>query len=129
MHIDTDASLSFTEVAHYDGSKINEPNLPDLCRILEGRKQREAYAFFCHYFLPAVVGKKKWEKAMRAGGKVSNLATISDEALGLMFLENSWDLWTWIHGGKIGSKPETKYTKGRGKLARKSSGWSRVGVS
>jgi len=107
-----------------------KPKLPELPTMLEGRrKQREAYSYFCHYFLPVVVGKKKWQKAVQAGGKVSVLATVSDEALGLLLLENSWELWMWSANGKVGPLPETRYTTGRGKFARKSSGLSAEGVS
>jgi len=128
-HTNAFCTIFFAEVATYDGKKLTEPKLPELSAMLEGRKEREAYGYFCHYFLPAVVGKKKWRKAVRNGAKVSGLAMVSDEALGLLLLENSWELWMWIVNGKLGTEPKTRYTTGRGKLARKSSGWSAEGVS
>jgi len=45
----------------------------------------------CNHFLPCVVGKKRWKMQIRAGKKVNDVATVSDEAFVLLVLENIWE--------------------------------------
>lgn len=116
--------------------------LPSLEQILEGRKEEEAYAHFCYYILPYVVGRSRWGYMLRISSrKFEWVASISDEALGLLLLENSWDRWTWESGRtkeqirEDAQKdqpecPPTKYSvkRGRKKVPRSSSGWTNEGI-
>jgi len=116
--------------------------LPSLEQILEGRKEEEAYAHFCYYILPYVVGRSRWGYMLRISSrKFEWVASISYEALGLLLLENSWDRWTWESGRtkeqirEDAQKdqpecPPTKYTvkQGRKKVPRSSSGWTNEGI-
>lgn len=51
-----------------------------------------AFVFF-EFFLPGVVGKKKFKNRVDLQ-RVSDIATISDEAFAILLLENSWEKWT-----------------------------------
>jgi len=130
--------LILTEVWKHTGDKPNKPKLPHLDAMRKGRSELEAYAFFCYYFLSAVVGKTKWEKATQTGAPVSTDATTSDEAMALLLLENCWDYWEWMawghkddegQGSERNPAPEVLYTSGCGKMARKMSGWSKRGIA
>jgi len=109
--------------------------------MVKGREDPDAYSFYCHFFLPYVVGRSKWNYMMRTQIKIQVVAQPSDEALGLLLLENSWDRWTWEHGKtkdeikedakkKEPECPKTKYTIGRGRkdLRRSCSGWTNQGI-
>ncbi len=94
-----------TELTHYvcaevlkEGSRKlfnEEAELPELKDISAGVRDAEdprvAYIFF-DFFLPAVVGKKKYKNRV-AYEPVSKIATVSDEALAMLLLENSWEKW------------------------------------
>ena len=71
--------------------------LPELSDMMAGREEPEAHAFYCHFFLPCVVGRTKWNYMMRNHKTIDSVATSSDEALGLVLLENSWNRWSWEH--------------------------------
>jgi len=130
--------LACSEVCQYDGSKEEEPEGPDLNELLDkGRQDPKAYTFFCHFFLPHVVGKQRWRNGIKTGAAISKLATVSDEAFTLLILENSWDRWLWEVGKskeeikaaiEDGTIPQAKYTLGKGQKARKNMGWSEDGM-
>jgi len=109
--------------------------MPPLESMLEGRKNQNTYAFFCHFLLSTVVGKIKWKKATKTGGRVSNLATCSDEAMALWMLENSWEKWSYV--ANIGNEklvnraeaPDVRYTTGRGRSAMKYAGITKEGIA
>ena len=63
--------------------------------------------------------------------KVSDVATISDEAFALLLLDNGWEKWVDSHGREDGKTDvETKHTRGgRGKGgATKFTGWAKEGL-
>ena len=62
--------------------------------VLELRKNREAFKFFCFHFLASVVGIKKWEVNCNKM-LVSEFVTASDEAWALLMLEGNWDKWMY----------------------------------
>jgi hypothetical protein len=62
--------------------------LPDLDDFLLVRDKPHIYFLL----LPCIVGKVNWKKAT-PGKLVTQVATPSYEALALLILENSWDVW------------------------------------
>jgi hypothetical protein len=62
-------------------------------QFLQLRKNRKAFQFFCEKFLSVVVGKNKWKDGRLFHHKVSKVATVSDEAMALLHLENNFDRW------------------------------------
>ena len=73
--------------------RASENNFPTLAHILKGRTNRHnAYTFYCDYFLQCVVGRRGWKKGVDST-EVREIATVTDEAFGLLLLENSWDKW------------------------------------
>jgi hypothetical protein len=56
------------------------------------REDSGAYTWFYDFVLSCVVGRNKWRQfsSERPG---CTLASVSDEALALLLLENSWDCW------------------------------------
>ena len=73
------------------------------------------YLNFCDYFLPSVVGKRKW-KQHRMRSHLSSFVTPSDETFAILLYENSLDRWNDLY------KQKMKQTGGRytpdGKLKR-----------
>lgn len=126
---------TLTEVWKHDRTKLEQPKMPLLDSIMEGWKNKDAYAFFCHYLLAVVVGKVKFRKATKNGTRLSSIATCSDEAMALFMLENSWDYWSYI--ANLGNEKlvdrsvalDVKYTKGHGNMARKYAGITNEGIT
>ena len=121
----------------YNGKKNDEPEAPELEDMLQGRSNAEAYTYFCHFFLPHVVGKNRWRNGIRKGAAINTLATVSDEAFALLLLENSWDRWLWevdktkaetLQVIENETTPPTLHTLGKGKKARKNMGWTSNGL-
>jgi hypothetical protein len=88
-----------------------------------------AYDLFCNHFLQCVVGRRNWRAGVEAK-EVRDVATMTDEALCLLLLENSWDKWVDMAVNKTGkSDVESKFTSGGiGKNSKKYMGWSRDGL-
>lgn len=62
------------------------------------RSDKKSYTWFYDDVLSCVVGKKHWRKhCTHATGM--KLASVSDEALGLLILENNWAPWCLRSGG------------------------------
>jgi hypothetical protein len=61
--------------------------------FLEMRRNTEAYTVFYSTFLPVVVGRSLLKKLVADKDTVEEVATISDEALTLLGLENYGDRW------------------------------------
>ena len=57
------------------------------------RRNNEAYTVFYSTFLPVVVGRSLLKKLVADKDTVEEVATISDEALTLLGLENNGDRW------------------------------------
>lgn len=56
------------------------------------RKNPGAFKTLCESFLPHVVSVAKWNRDYLVE-KVSDFASISDEAFTLLTLENNWEVW------------------------------------
>lgn len=70
-----------------------EIGMPSLSQFKDGVREDPGVAFvFFEYFLPGVVGRKKYKNVV-AFKIVSKIATISDEAFAILLLENSWNKW------------------------------------
>jgi hypothetical protein len=61
--------------------------------FLEMRRDNAAYTVFYNTFLPVVVGRLLLKKLVADKDTVEEVATISDEALTLLGLENYGDRW------------------------------------
>jgi hypothetical protein len=62
--------------------------------FLEMRKgNHKAFRFFCEQFLSIVVGETRFKNGMRMKKPVSEIATISDEAMALLIIENHYNVW------------------------------------
>ncbi len=68
------------------------PVVPAEDAFLAVRRNYEVARVFFNYFLPSVVGKATWKKEATQK-RVSDIATVSDEALALLLLENSRETW------------------------------------
>lgn len=101
-----------------------QKSVPSEADILELRHNYEVAKIFFDYFLSAVVGKVKWKKQVMQK-KVSEIATISDEAMAILLLENSRDKWlaTYNNSEQI---PPTRYTA-NSRYARRYGGWKDEG--
>ena len=70
---------------------------PDLTEMLGMRSNQEAYRFFWMVFGPHVYGKDSYRKEVFAPFMSEEMArkvfTESDEAWGLLILEDNWELW------------------------------------
>jgi hypothetical protein len=51
-----------------------------------------AYTYFANTILPKIVGPTKW-RGQVTKRTISQIATPTDEAFGLLLLENSWENW------------------------------------
>jgi len=102
------------------------------------RKDYEHYAWFYDNVLSFIVGRNRWrEQSASVCGAA--MATPTDEALGLLILDNSWDYWIHKHHSKASAeggngsttkknkKVKTKYTM-EGSGSREFKGWSEAGL-
>ena len=64
--------------------------LSDFLRL---RSDPDAYSDYFKYFLPAVGRKSFWRHLVSNAKCDSDLATVSNEAFGLLVLENHWERW------------------------------------
>lgn len=60
--------------------------------IKDKRKDKVGYAYFYDNILSFVVGRKVWRKAVKVD-LVTKVASVGDEAMALLFVENSWEVW------------------------------------
>ena len=95
------------------------------------RKNGKAFRQFCDKILPCIVGRARWDKVV-ACKFVSKMSTGTDEAWGLILLENSWELWEQMAnapGGKVMAKDRkaTIWTNLEGR-PKKNEGWGDKGI-
>ena len=129
--------------------------MPAMEDILEMRSRPKIYVSFFSYFVRAVVGRSRFDHRVQDvnSKRDKDLATVSDEALALLLVENSIGRWTDIFvRNNFGTPPRksgqksnktrsesdvmTKYTSGgiftRGEddtmTTRGSKGWSAEGM-
>ena len=84
--------------------------------------------FFCEYFFKCIVGSKAWKKEI-ANKKLSQIMSVSDEALAYLIYENNKTVWMRMIVTKNMKKSDikTKYTAERGGNVL-NNGWSREGL-
>ena len=126
-----------------------EKNVPSSRNILALRKLgtnqvNDSYIYFCEKFLKCIVGAQTFSRGVKNKCKLSVIATPSDEALALLFLENSEYKWSMdfekkkkgeevdVQDNNVGTAP-TKYTcAGQNKqqkgFTRKYGGWKNEGI-
>ena len=63
--------------------------------FLKLRSDDQTMRLFCENILSQVVGKNVWKEGVYHM-KVSELASVTDEAFGLLALENIWDEWIGV---------------------------------
>ena len=81
-----------------------------------------AFTFVVEHLVPAVIGKKTWNKS-KCTEIVSTTFSPSDEAFLYLILSNSYDLWKSANGSKVGTGTLTK--DGTNK---KYCGWTKQGM-
>ena len=127
----------FTGRLVVEESNDDGPKMPSLDSMLEGRENMEAYSYFAYYFLPIVVGKHVWRKRFEAKKNFNDLASTSDEAFGLLLLDNSWDRWKFLKGkdkqaikeaNDRGELPRTKFSTGKAGDHKRNHGWDYEGL-
>ena len=108
--------------------------------VKELRSDRPLFELYVKNFLSIVVGKNMFNKR-KGTDLLSQYTTISDEAYGVLALENSIELWTHEvvekfqkDGGKAAANhqntttPKKKYTSNAA-AAKKFGGWDRAGIA
>jgi hypothetical protein len=96
--------------------------------VNEGRKNHESYYFFVRHYLVCAGGKKETSQLQHESP--SSVFTISDEAMVLWQLENSWDIWIDMKAKGVTNKStlDPKYTVSGDKGgSRKFGGWTSEG--
>ena len=77
------------------------------------KNTNNSYNFFYDCIMGCVVGKTEWKRLVRLGEPMSTLFSVSDEAFGLLLLENSWKRWKHIHNNPDFTEQEKKKVKAR----------------
>ena len=70
------------------------------------KEAKAAFMWFGNTIVECVTGKKSWKKKKELG-LMSECCTISDEAFGLLLLDNYWDRWVDLYE----KKPKKEVTK------------------
>jgi hypothetical protein len=114
----------------YNSTNAKFPSLEDFMMLHEGG---DTYELFTRCFLRKIVGEKEWSNNCYRS-LLSEYCTASDEAFGLLTIENNYDRWTYMQGsGDYGDEtkmaPQALYTNSgnakHGKGApRRFQGWS-----
>lgn len=73
-------------------NNVPQENTPSLQAFLSLRSNETAYLQFCYTILPLVLGRKVW-KLFPTKTKLTKIASPTDEAWGLLVLENNWEMW------------------------------------
>ena len=122
------------EPHHRSMEGVNMPS--SINDVLQLRKDKETYRWFFTQMLPPIIGKTKLCKSLNQGAKLYALVSTSDEAYGILLLENNWKYWEWeehmcmgLLQGDYRPRPVPRYTTGRGGKARRLQGWSPAGVA
>ena len=133
--------LCFSADFCYSYDKLKQ-NIPSFKHVLTlSANEGNTYSNVCDMLLPVVVGVREMKTGMKQGRLISDIATVSDEALCIAILENSWDKWVHLYENKDDSSdnenedeenrsvPNSKWTyDGRGAGAKKYLGWNRDGI-
>jgi hypothetical protein len=84
-----------------------------------------AYSEFCDHVLLHVVGRDLWKRRAHTHD-MSQIATVSDEAFGLLLLENGWETWKAMFAMED-DIPSPKYSV-HGPGTKKFQGWREEGI-
>ena len=116
-----------------DNNEDNEIFKTDIINIFDyGSTEQEFKSnltyFFCEYFFKCIVGSKTWKKEI-TNKKLSQIMSVSDEALAYLIYENNKIVWMRMIETKNTKKTDvkTKYTAERGGNVL-NNGWSREGL-
>lgn len=110
--------------------------MPRIEKIFEGRKNREAYSKFCDYFLGYGIAEGADHfRNVKVKEKISDIASIVDEAFVLLALENGYDMWkhqvmksrSMEDSGKE-REPSWKWTA-NARVCKMGEGWQREGLN
>ena len=110
---------------------MKNDTMPSLEEIKKGRSNQTVYMTFCDLFLCQVVCKSKWNRVFKLT-KLTEVATRSDEAFGLLVLDNNYARAKhWATEELAGTaketiqkgQPATKWTK-EGGNAQVGKGWT-----
>ena len=79
--------------------------------MLELSNNKEAYSYYIEHFLPIVIGKKnlpgcKFKQFSQC--TIDELATTTDEAFGLLALQNAWECWNLLKHKILKEKRSTR---------------------
>ena len=89
--IGTNSEGSLTLLLHFRQKKKGD--VPTLTKILHMRSDvNSAYTYFANTILPKIVSLTKW-RGQVTKRTISQIATPTDKAFGLLLLENSWENW------------------------------------
>ncbi len=103
--------VTVQEIVYYDDKKkferwdgINDeipqrPRMTCLAEYLDSMRNNRPDLFrkTVKIYMPILCGKKLWEKEKASAEKtISQIISISDEAMLLMVLENCWDHWRLV---------------------------------
>ncbi len=93
--------------------------MPTIAEFQEGRKNKDAYSFFCYFFLRRTIGHASFKDYFAGeNASISALFTESDEAFVLVILETSAEFWT-AHAEDLRKKGGTKNIQGDGAAKRR----------
>ncbi len=115
-------------IKHFEDKEEAVPSLADILSL--GQNEEEAYKAFCDYILPSVCGRKTNQVKFNEI-KICEIATPSDEAFGLLLLENAWDRWSYQAANpEAETFPTTKYSNegSTARIAKMYAGWKSSGL-
>ena len=104
-------TTNLTFVMHQILEKYSDIELKDFRNMR--KNTNNAYNFFYDCIMGCVVGKTEWKRLVRLGEPMSTLFSVSDEAFGLLLLENSWKRWKHIFNNPNFTEQQKKKVKAR----------------
>ena len=114
--------------AHFDRQTL--PKLDDILSLRpsiiekEGEMKDNGYVWYLDNILQLVAGKRKWKRD-KHNQLVTEAVSISDEAFGMIVLENNWSRWSnmALNKNTSVSSVSSKFTT-KGKCNENFKGWS-----
>jgi len=90
--------------------------------ILLKRENPDCFFLFCDNFLSRIVGISVWKEGCHKK-KVSEMATISDEAFAYLLMENYWDYWSTLNLQDY--KSDVTHDKESNKKIKRTANWGK----
>lgn len=120
-----------------DNMNIQQGKLLSLEHMRKLQQDNLAWCYFNFYFMPSIVGRCRWVSSIQRLSKVQLLTTPSDEAFGLLVLNNCWDYWKWECDNKnatllykIENAPKFVFTsRGKERCTEGYGGWCPKGIA